>query len=262
MNTVNTNMTAFDAALQKSCTVRSCSYSPLENFEPVMDEFGERKILSLPYKLLWFHTYCNENGMEGHVEADDFSLVSYPSSGNGSDSVCTAIVTARAKVYINGKIVATASAGKSFVIGNTVMMDGAIQAASGSALSRALSNAGFGCISAAESPESPAPTQPETLPFSLLDSTVPPMSSAASFVPPSQPTIAPPPVHQPVSDPVADAKAMVWGGRGIHNGKMLGEILATSPNTIIWIAESWSGTGPIKDAAMVLLEEAKKRCGK
>lgn len=251
---MNNEMTSFNMALQKSCAVRPCSYSPLENFEPVEDEYGRRKILSLPYKLLWFHTYCAEKGLEGHVEADDFSIVSYPPTG--SSMLGTAIVTAKARVYINGKLVATASAGKGFVIDNTPMMDGAIQAASGSALSRALSNAGFGCISADDS-DGPAPSNPETLPFAFPDSPAPVMSAA-----PSLPTAVVPPIPQQPTDPLGTAKTMVWSGRGVHSGKSLGEILATSPNTIIWIAECWNGTGPVKEAALMLLEEAKRRCGK
>lgn len=265
------NMTPFDKAFAQNLAIRACQYNPTENFESVTDEFGTRKILALPYKLLWFHTYCAEKGIEGYVESDDFSITAYESSG-------TAIVTARARVIMNGKVVATGSAGKSFILNNSNMMDGAVQAATGSALSRALGNAGFGTISSNElngsAPVVPDPNQQNApLPYTFsagnnctapTNCNNPGTSSGPSAPDQSSSSPAPAPDQQsflPQPDPIAAAKAVICPC-GPKKGMPYGEVLAIAPSQIIWIAENWKKTGPELDAAKALLDEAKKKCGK
>lgn len=268
----NKNITPFDKAFAQNFAIRACSYDPTENFEPVTDEFGTRRILGLPYKLLWFHTYCAEKGIEGHVESDDFSITAYETSG-------TAIVTAKARVIMNGKVVATASAGKSFILNNNNMMDGAVQAATGSALSRALGNAGFGAISSNELDGAPHvipnPTHTNApLPYTFGAGAG---NAAAPAAPPTPGTnpgssapgqsggpAAPAPEQQsslPQTGPIAAAKAVICPC-GPKKGMPYGDVLAVAPSQIIWIAEKWNKPGPELDAAKVLYDEARKKCGK
>ena len=74
----------------------------------------------------------------------------------------------------------------------------------------------------------------------------------------SQPANGMAPVTQ---DPVIAAKAMVWTGSGENQGKTLGEILATQPNLIIWMAGK-AKDASLKKAAQMLLPEANAACGK
>lgn len=264
-----------DLAIAMSKALRPCSFDPSQFYESEFDQQAgiERKFLSNTSKLMWFYTYCNENNLMGQV------LTSEPVLQNFGNSV---LVTVTATVIIGDKTESTASAAQSFTLNDTFAMDRVVQMASGSAIGRALGNAGFGVFSSYDAGTPPYPP----MPTGSFDGMMPPPQVA----PPAhaqnvRPQAAPQsPVHpggnqpqdygypiapQPsanaaaaTNDPIAMAKNLVWNGRGIYQGKSLGEILATAPKQIIWLAETWNGAGALKDGAIALLPEAKKLTGK
>ena len=60
--------------------------------------------------------------------------------------------------------------------------------------------------------------------------------------------------------PVTIAKQTVYPGRGIYSGKTLGEILASSPKQILWIADKYPNP-TVKEAASLLVPEARRLTG-
>lgn len=264
-----------DIAIATSKALRPCSFDPSQFYESEFDQQSGvmRNFLSSTSKLMWFYTYCNENELLGQV------LTTEPVFQTFGNSV---LVTVTATVVIQGNTESTASAAQSFTLNDTFAMDRVVQMASSSAIGKALGNAGFGVFGSFDT------GTPSSLPASVV--------SANGITPPSQIT---PPVHaanerpqaeyqgatpmcsnhmetrnfsnvpQPCAntapmpgDPITMAKSLVWNGRGIYQGKTLGEILATAPKQIIWLAETWNGAGPLKDGAIALLPEAKKLTGK
>lgn len=276
----------FDMAFRKNQEIRPCSFDASTNFELVQDEYGNlTKLLGLQTKLLWFHTYCAEQGKTGRIECDDYEILQNEAQGTG-------IVLAKARVIIDNQVVATGcgSAGFSFT-STDQSRSNVLQAASGSALTRALGYAGFGAISSMDIPNGPVPGpvgQPATLPYQIPDTpTVPPVM---------QPTAPQGYQHTvgnngaPAGNPMGDqtslfgnptppavtvssqeqlmnaAKAEIWPLKGQFQGKTLGELLATSPRQILWAVDGWKPRDPnqqrIQDAAKLLYPEAKNRCGK
>lgn len=292
-NTVN-NLSPFEQAFLVNRQIRECSYDPSINFEVQEGADGKKVIiLGLPYKLLWFHTYCSQNNLKGRIESDDFSVQFFDNHGTG-------MVTAKAKVIINDVVIATASASKGFFLNNNLMMDAVVQNATGSAASRALSYAGFGCISASDLEnldlQNPSQSNPnvsaQELPTHFAapvqnTGAVPPavtsQSSPGQFGPAAVPN-APvtgntvpeqtgiPGFHPNVPanggnvvDPITAAKMVKWTWNGPNNGKTMGELLAMKPKDVIWAAEKARANNPESkaavDAAKALYIEACQKCG-
>lgn len=273
----NTITTPFDRAFAHNVALRPCGFNPGENFESYVDENGNVKnLLGSSVKMLWFQSYCEQANVRGRVESDDYTILIFESAGTG-------MVSAKARVFIDDICVATGCASKGFILNQPTTMDSAIQNATGSALSRALGYAGFGSVASYEpsavnpatpsgivggelpftGPNEPAPAVVQNPPAAAPAGTVNQTNAAGD---PQQTSLfagnnAPVQVSNVQADPLAAAKAVIWPS-GLNAGKTFGTVLATSPNDIIWMAEKSKKTGPAKDAAIALLPEAKKLCGK
>ena len=68
--------------------------------------------------------------------------------------------------------------------------------------------------------------------------------------------------EQTSGDPKQQAKAVLWPFSGSYAGKTLGELLATKPDKIEYLAMKWNGNSPAKDAAKLLLPDALTAMGK
>lgn len=157
--------TPFQKAFAHNLAIRPCGFDPSENFDVYEDvEQGRVKfLLGLDYKKLWFHSYCQNNNVSGRYEDDDYIIQIFEAAGTG-------MVSAKARVYLNDACVGTGCASKGFYLNNPQSMESVIQNATGSALSRALSNAGFGAICSNEPDVLPGGNlTPVNLPYHVPD---------------------------------------------------------------------------------------------
>lgn len=276
-------------AFSKSLEVYPSSYKPELR---VVDGYYPGTVrcnLPLEEKAMLFHAYCYENKKVGTITTSNVSMQQFALT-NGAQLL---FVTVTADVLIDDKMVGSAVAGQQCFLDNFHDMDSIVQYASGIAKSRALSNAGFGIISGSDfdasgaeqnssgltpGMQTPPTQQPVTSNHSVPASTdasknVAGNASAAQQKPAqgkTPPPVSPQPNAQmtipgtmpPSADPVEAAKNVICDMRGPDvNGKRMGDILTANPKKIIYIAETWKGNGPVKEAAKVLLEEAKKYAG-
>ncbi len=263
-------------AIKLSRTVRDCSFDPEQWYDQEFEQDGTpRMALRSSSKQMWFYTYCKEKSLQGQIYTSEPVLQIF---GNG-----TAMVIVTATVYIDGKVESTASAAQGFEVNDTRAMDVVVQTASTFAIGRALANAGFGIIGGYllpgnEAPQNPVAAQPVINPVAspVVNRGNPAVVQPApapqgqqhtvTAAVPQQMSLMNDTVTSPVpaqpTDKLAWAKTVVWQGRGSASGKTLGELLATQPKQICWIAETWNGTGEIKEAALLLLPEAQRLTGR
>lgn len=154
--TADDPMAPFQMAMRKNAETRPCSFDPADLYTPYPSSQGGSifsngtqntgSYLSLSLKQVWLYTYCNEHGIKPRIECDDVKIhMLNPVTGTG-------IVIAKARIYLDDTLAASDAACKKFSLGDPISLDSAIQMATGNALSRALSSAGFGCISSIDAP--------------------------------------------------------------------------------------------------------------
>lgn len=259
----------------------SCRIRPIKGFHPEtlleLDLESFRRYLSHDSKLLWFHQYCLEQGHKGTVETE-FStaetLKDIPDSNVQGSFASLVKEYWTATVFINGEEISRAMVSGTFMVNDQKERDTASNQLRKSAIGAALSQAGFGVISAfnltvneiaslkealaaqnfadLNQPSVPAPSQASmngVNPNPALPFTAPnPFVNAGNTItgapvvspPPAQRTNEPPAAVQ--EDPLEAAKRVVWPGNGPHKGKTLGEILSAvgGAKNIAWLANDYA----------------------
>lgn len=277
--------------VQKAFNIRPCNYVrsiPLNAFS--LFEYPEKGTLDIilkpEAKALWFLNWCSENGKVGSIEIQTDKI------DQQGDYV---LVVCSTKIYVDGVVIATDVGSRAaywptpngYDADRAADMDRAVQQAASYSKGRALSNAGFGaCCSCYNTPCSPYSSdagsdQPaifngnqEDIPFVMSGSDAGPagpvtFAADANASPAGNPSFiengrseALQSQVTPQQDLVAEAKAKVWPYSGVYKGMKLGEILATSPAQIIWIASNRCRYQEFREAAKLLLPEANRLCGK
>ena len=223
------------ALFKAANSIRPCSFDPTPFLRPgdVVEGRAPSVHLPLDAKRVWFHTYCNEQGVKGYILCGEPKINFDLTHSNGAK---VGFVTCDCNIVIDDVVVANACAGLAVFVDNITDLSMAIQNCSGTAQSRALSNAGFGAVSGTElvtndNPNAELPftmggeskadtdsgdTKPENKPAPVAS------NNNGATTTPSDPTAAAP-------DELAQAKATVCRIRSRDEGKTFGEILA-SPN--------------------------------
>lgn len=272
---------------QKSLEVYACSYKPQLKTVAGYTPETVRSHLPLEEKALWFYTYCQENHLEGRIDTASYQIHPVTFS-NGTPGW---FVTVRADIYMNGKVIGTAVAGQVASLDNEMNLDLILQYASGIAKNRALCNAGFGLISGTDRDASggngsacassgafPSPVQPNGQPAPVMAQSQPTQTPAQSA--PSIPNGQDgnpflfggnPPGSAPANP--GESQEQMWAKgvictlnrttrSGNLKGMRMGDVLATNPETILWIAGNYKTDNDMKKSAQILLPEAKRVCGK
>lgn len=247
----------FAEAFEQSLKVHPCSYRPhLIQYENEFDGTPASIGLPLEEKLLLFRTYCSENDKCGCIETVDVSFRDIIAPSGPMLLVYATIV-----ISIDGAELCRDAAGKCVALSaeNALYaLDTAIQAASGLATSRALSKAGFGIVSGTDAFTAPVPangmaaTSESELPFTMSAPVNAPQQAAAA---------APAPQRAPQQTDVQRAKGFICTASGRYKGVPLGAILLQDPKTIIYYATNYNGDPTLKQAAALLLPEAKAATG-
>ncbi len=275
----------FNQMVAMSGQVRQCKIQPDTLLTQESNSDGT-VVSYLPYqaKALWFGIWCVEVGKTGWIDDSDVTIQPV------SDSV--AMATVKATVYINDQVAGRAVGSKAFFLNDVAGISAVVQAAGTVAKSRALANAGFGVVSSSKPEEPPIPL-PEYLlgqqntpkseePVSQMPVSLSPTPNYGNYTPmeapmapgpgpaapnlggyapaPQMPMNPAPAGPLPGMDPVTIAKQTVYPGRGIYSGKTLGEILASSPKQILWIADKYPNP-TVKEAASLLVPEARRLTG-
>ena len=263
--------------LTDSLKIRPCSYNPSEQLELVTNPDGSMVIiLPLSCKRLWFFTYCQENGKQGKTQVEHSEVT--VNNGLG-------FITSKASVYIDDVMIADGAAGLAVDLNNMADMSNCIQSVTGMALSKALSNAGFGTVDRFYVDQIPIPCGDSNaahnapLPFTYQETPAPiqqgtPCTNAAP--PASSPAAMPsanPAAPQTASlfemlggvpDALAQAKSMVYPLRGKCSGMMLGSMKS---NELEYFLKQHGNTATPQiaaaaNAARLILEERQKQSGK
>ena len=264
----------FEAALQESAKIRPCGLNVSDYVvSDINADQSVSKFLTADFKALWAQSYWALKGMDASIECDDVTVQEFGSRG---------LVVAKCRIIVDGTVIASAAAGRSFPIPGALpnanpaeealTMDSAIQSAASVALGRALSNAGFAPVWRTSTPGeyfgpeqpdnklSPAPAQPAPmegyieLPFTMGGNPPP------APVQPAPVNGNAPRVNAPTPMTMEQAKTVKYPFRGRNQGKSLGEVLATDPKSIIYLAEKGQDEFS-RNAAAMLLPQAKQMCG-
>lgn len=278
MENNNISMTlASKQQLNDSLKIRHCSYNPSEQLELVTNSDGSMVILlPLSCKRLWFFTYCQENGKQGKTQVEHSAVT----ANNG-----LGFITSKASVFIDDVMIADGAAGLAVDLNNIADMSNCIQSVTGMALSKALSNAGFGTVDRFYVDQIPTPcgdsnaAQNAPLPFTYQEPAAPvqqgmPCTNAAPQVPtqdvmPGTNAVASTtaPLFEMlggVPDALAQAKSTVYPLRGKCSGMMLGSM--KSNELEYFLRQHGNSTTPqiaaAANAARLILEERQKQSGK
>lgn len=130
-------------------SVRKCSFNPSDyciEIDSMRGDDSKQMYLEVKFRVLWFLTYCAENGLTGVI--DESRIVYIPE---------TKMFQATATVSINGEVVGTGIAGKSYVYDDDRCSQTVIQDVATTAKGRALANAGFGTAMCAFEDGEPTP---------------------------------------------------------------------------------------------------------
>lgn len=276
-----------------SRTVRPCGFDATPHLE-LLDPTTSSKagaFLPVEVKLMWAHTYCQENGKKFRLDTSGSDrTVNLQYSTDGRPYMVSA--TGVCSIYIDQDEVANATVNRNVFIrydergyifpDDQFQIDSLLQSVIGQAVSKALSYAGFGVIHRTEL--EPEPTQPDYtsgLPFVMPGAQTvnpvasPAQASVASLAPPIPNQGAGNPATQQSPQPGCDqtmiqayqglsgqnqpsvldqAKAVVYPYNGQFNGKTLGEILASNRGIyqIYYYAFEW----PRADAVSAKIREA------
>lgn len=270
INSANVPQEAIDAFSWNQKLTKSEYQAPLQG--ELREDGSVAAFISSDSKSILFFDDCAKNGKIGRIVNDEVAFHPF-----GPDFV---LVEAKAYIYIDDVLKGSAVAGQMFQVGSPDM-DRVVQFASGLAKTRALSNAGYGVVSTVSIPGAPNTPDSESLGFQGDSGTEYP----APLPPVPQPAPAPgttpggfqgayPNVPAPngataalapalangnpaANDPTAWAKAVIWPAKK----KSLGELLATEPTNIRWIAENMRQDNNVKRAALVLYPEACRKLG-
>ena len=230
----------FDAAR----AIRPCSFDPSAYLVPgdVVEGRAPSVYLPLDAKRVWFHTYCNEQGVKGTIINEEPNIRCDLVHSNGAK---IGFITCNCNIIIDDVVVANAAAGQAVFVDNLGDLTMAVQNCSGSAQSRALSNAGFGAVSgtdlvaagddgkhiplpfatgdAEDDNSKPAPVASDNNSATTNTAVAAPAATEEAAV--TAPTVTAP---TPVLDELAKAKATVCRVRSRDwEGKSFGEILAS-----------------------------------
>lgn len=271
-NTPQEWLTMFEDAKK----VRPCSFNPTPYLKTsdATETRGPNVFLPLEAKRTWFYTYCHETGAKGKILVSDPSIT-FDLSNNSNYRF--GFVSSKCDIILDGEIVGNATAGLAFSIDNFGEMSNAIQNVTGTAQSRALSNAGFGAVSGTDMEVSGNQQENEysdkDLPFTLPATPPAPTctnvhtASSGSAVSPtlskSEPNKSLQQTFQDLSgqttlSPVEMAKATVISFNCKDTGKTMGDILTGIGGTknIYYYAFEWTRTGaefePIRNAAKLI----------
>ena len=145
-------------------SIRPCSFDPTPFLRPgdVVEGRAPSVHLPLDAKRVWFHTYCNEQGVKGYILCGEPKINFDLTHSNGAK---IGFVTCDCNIVIDDVVVANACAGLAVFVDNITDLSMAIQNCSGTAQSRALSNAGFGAVSGTELVTNDNPTPSCLLPW-------------------------------------------------------------------------------------------------
>lgn len=261
----------FDAARE----VRPCSFNPTPYLKATdaTETHGPNIFLPLEAKRTWFYAYCKETGAKGKILVSA-PMIQFDLCNNSN--LRFGFVSSNCDVFLDGEIVGNATAGLAFSIDNLTDMSNAIQTVTGTAQSRALSNAGFGAVSGTDmevddnltgNQESDA-----TLPFTVP--AVVPVTAPAAAVGVNDPNPAAVQHSVPQNEmqkrflqisgqkqlsPVDLAKAVVINTKGNKdNGKTMRDVLTgiNGSRNIYYYAFEWANTTneaiPVRDAARTI----------
>lgn len=270
INNENVPQEAIDAFSWNQKLTKSEYQAPLQG--ELREDGSVAAFISSDSKSILFYDDCAKNGKTGRIINDEVAFHPF-----GPDFV---LVEAKAYIYIDDVLKGSAVAGQMFQVGSPDM-DRVVQFASGLAKTRALSNAGYGVVSTVSIPGTPNTPGPDISGFQgnpgmEYPPPLPPVPQPAPApgtmpggfqgvypnVPTSTGTIAAPAPtsvsgNPAANDPTAWAKAVIWPAKR----KSLGELLATEPTNIRWIAENMRQDNDVKRAALVLYPEACRKLG-
>lgn len=123
----------------KNAYVRACSFNPGENMITVgYDNGGNEKkeqYLEVKFRELWFRIYCEENGINGVIDAGELSCEPINES--------LLLMKSVAKVYMNDTLISQVAAARFVSVGDSDSVQKTVTLAIG----RALKEAGFGSLS-------------------------------------------------------------------------------------------------------------------
>lgn len=268
-------------ALAINTNIFPCSFNPTElvEFAAGDPDRGTPPVsfLGSGAKRLWFYSYCQSQNKQGRI-IPDVDITFNTMELNGAKY---GYALAKADVYIDDVLIGSAKVGQAFNMNSLYEMDNVVQLTTGSAVSKALTNAGFGALATTEMDAAPTlhpsaqngnsfyPQDGNDLPFNYgaAPAAAAPNATPSAVTPNIPP--APPsagihaPQHQPSKAELMEmAKQEPWPLNGVDRGKTLGELLATKPSSIEYLALKWSGEHRSKDAAKLLLPEAQRAMGK
>lgn len=117
--------------------IRACSYDPIPDITFLPDGVGNpNPYLEVSFRVRWFHQWLRDNKATGYI--DDSEVYYYPGPK---------LLIAKARVYINGKLVGTSCASKPFDPEHPDLYQyNPVSYACTQAKGRALINAGFGVL--------------------------------------------------------------------------------------------------------------------
>lgn len=275
-------------ALNINAKIRPCCFDPATMIEYIPGNPDTNTpplaYLSSGAKRLWFYDYCQQAGAVGSILPDcnvNFNVMERDGKRYG-------YVIAKADVIINNVLIGSAKVGQAFDMSSLYELDNVVQMATGSAVSKALTNAGFGALPIADiemsnplhnyepntdSFQASANAGPFTnivqamgnvpnVPFGPFGSDPHTGNQVNGRTPTPHQSEHSQPAVTGVAAPEELAKQTRWPLAGVNKNKTLGEVLATRPSDIEWLAQSWHGTGPAKEAAKLLLPEALEKMGK
>ena len=271
---------AFQYAFENSKKVHACQeFDPGKALLVIPSDpnSGNPAVCYLPLdaKRLWFMLWCQQNNKVPRIvtECTNIRFDCVNSSKN-----FFGYAEGRAAVYADDVLLSSYTAGQCFNIDNFPDVDNVAQSVQGLALTKALTNAGFGAIPSSKVEENAPSSVPAGVSMGNLPFTFTPNSGIAGIMPappvqqiPASNTAAPAPdatvsaVQSAAStaDPKEAAKSYICTMRGRSYGLKLGEILATSPRTIEYIANApQCNDAKMQEAAKLLLNDALAAMGK
>lgn len=265
--------TAFTEMLAKSLEVRPCSYNPMEHLELYTDAMGAATSvgLPLPCKRLWFETYCREQNpplsrkITTELLDKEFRVIETP---NGPRF----FIMAKADVYIEDNLAGTGYAGYCFPQ-DEASVSNAIQTVTGMALSKALSNAGFGVVDRGDLISgNPAPSGDgssnagtSAVPFQFGEDS-PSGNAGGSTAATTSPMQAQ--MHELFAqlggqdDELTRAKQHIYPLRGYYAGKHMGELNDSALENLLKRDSTDPSVLSAQAAARLILEDRKKASGK
>lgn len=166
-----------ESLFQKSKTINPANgFDPTDQFELYDNADGSVSLgLPLSAKRVWFYTYCQEKNKVGQIIphfsiAENMvfneSMKAYEQTSN--TFVPLMLITASCDVIIDNIVVAQGHAGRAVCLSNYIELNNCIQAVTGLAQSKALTNAGFGTVDSLQiDPNSGAASNGVKEPFTM-----------------------------------------------------------------------------------------------